>query len=77
MTPAEAQALWASMQTEMHERLLAVRPKLKSYDAALLWEHARRIVVAKFAETQDAEALRAEAFGVFAKCRYVRGARFT
>lgn len=76
MTREEASQAWRAIFPELEDRLLAIRPKLKSYDAQLVLVIARRMVIAKLDEITTVEQLRAIALEPFARFKYLKRSPF-
>lgn len=76
MTRDEAIAAWREIHTELSARCVAVRPKLKSYEARLLLEKARHAVVSEYLSGNDEKAARAAAIEPFQGLKYVKGSTY-
>jgi hypothetical protein len=76
MTRADADRIWGHIHNELSERLADVRPKLRSYDAALAMNRARLAVIAKTLDTDNELEIRAAALQAFPKFTYKRTSKF-
>jgi hypothetical protein len=76
VTEDQAQQIWASMQDEIEDRLLDIRPKLKSFEAYLIKRKCREAIIALFKTTDDAGVIRRAVRAVFDDFKYRKRSRF-